>query len=245
MFPDVFSRFLEGTAGAFVVAAVLAATYHGTSRAQPFWRQSALRLLCGYAFLAMLATQAAGSAYLDSRFGARPWCHDSTLQALPPVRAIMDSAIAGYQEEFVFTGIAWALFARARACTQLGALGINVVARLLPHLYYAQTNNVERWAWWIAIWSGGILVLGFFVMRIATRKTGTDTPIAAMVWAAVTGIVVSHSFWDLNGTADGKRFVALAIIVACLVAIAITTVVILVRALKTLSRRREANRADV
>ncbi|BBX88144.1 hypothetical protein [Mycolicibacterium aubagnense] len=242
-FPDVFSRLLEGSAGAFVLAAVLAATYPSAARLQPFWRESALLRLSGCAFLAMLATQVAGNAYVKSGFGAEPWCHIATMQALPPGPAIMDSILAGFQEEFAFTGVAWALFARARMRTQLGALAINIVARLLPHLYYAQMDNVGRWALWIAIWSGGILVLGFVVMRIDLRKRASNTPIPAMVWAAMTGVVVAHSFWDLCGSEAGRLFVVSAIDVAGLAAIAVTIVVMLVRTLRWVVRRRRANSA--
>lgn len=242
-FPDMFSRFLEGAAGAFMVAAVLAANGLNAARLQPFWRESELLRLSGYAFVAMLATQLAGTAYIKSGFGAEPWCHVATMQALPPGPAIIDSILAGFQEEFAFTGLAWALCARARMRTQLCALAINIVARLIPHLYYAQMDNVGRWALWVAIWSGGILVFGFAVMRIALRKRGSETPIPAMVWAATVGIVMAHSFWDLHGFEAGRLIVVATFDVAGLVAITVTIVVMLVRALRWVVRRRRANSA--
>jgi hypothetical protein len=106
------------------------------------------------------------------------------------------SAVSGFEEELVFTGIPVALFALSRWPAMTAAVALNVLARSILHLYYTEHATTLWWVGWVGIWSGAALVIGLLVTRLAQSR---GMPAARCVLSYALTTAAAHSLFNLVG----------------------------------------------
>jgi hypothetical protein len=119
-----------------------------------------------------------------------PRCTDMTSAALSNTNFVPIQLISGFQEELALTGVALALLSGVRSRVLAAAVLLNVVVRGAEHLYYADHHTVLLWLTWVAIWSGGSLMLGFWLGQRA-QAHGMSAATFAAVYAVAAAI--AHS----------------------------------------------------
>lgn len=126
-----------------------------------------------------------------------PRCVNTTAAALSIANLAPIAFISGFQEELAFTGVALALLLGARLRVLLAAALLNVIVRGAEHLYYADHSTVLLWLTWVAIWSGGSLMFGFWLGQRALAH-GMSTAAFAGVFAVAAAI--AHSTLNFGPT---------------------------------------------
>jgi hypothetical protein len=140
--------------------------------------------LCGYSVARFL------SSVFQYLAALTPRCINMTATALPIANFIPIELISGFQEELALTGIALALLSGVRSRVLVAAVLLNVIVRGAEHLYYADHHTVLLWLTWVAIWSGGSLMFGFWLGQRALAH-GMSTAAFAGVYGVAAAI--AHS----------------------------------------------------
>lgn len=133
---------------------------------------------------------------LLERNGVKPWCERLTSSDLNAGAQIFADIISGPMEEFAFTGFALILLAGCRWRVVAAGVAVNVVMRMLGHLYYADHHTLAWWVLWVLMWSGGPLSLALWVIW---RTRQAQIPTRRLILTYTLTVVATHSLTNLLG----------------------------------------------